>query len=86
MPGYDVHAGQQIGETVRYSGSPVAMSFGEAGQTKGSLLVEIDERGLTTVEHVAAPVHRELALGGRDHLVGGRVVGGRRRHRNPTAG
>lgn len=62
-----LHRPQQIGETVRYSGSPVAMSFGEAGQAKASLLVEIDERGLTTVEHVPAPVHRELALV-RGHL------------------
>lgn len=57
-----LHRPQQVGETVRYSGSPVAMSFSEAGQTKGSLLVTLDERGATTVEQVAAPVHREIAL------------------------
>ena len=57
-----LHRPQQVAETVRYSGSPVAMSFSEAGQTKGSLLVTLDERGATTVEQVAAPVHREIAL------------------------
>jgi DNA repair protein SbcD/Mre11 len=56
-----LHGRQQVADHVRYSGSPVAMSFSEWRHTKGSLLVDLggDE---PLVEHVEAPVHRPLAV------------------------
>ncbi|GAB3437923.1 exonuclease SbcCD subunit D [Phycicoccus ginsengisoli] len=58
-----LHGRQQVGETVRYSGSPVALSFSESGHTKGSWLVDLDAAtGAVAVEQVEAPVHRELAV------------------------
>ena len=57
-----LHRAQEVSPTVRYSGSPVAMSFSEAGYTKGSLLLDLDPRGRVHVEQIAAPVHRPLAL------------------------
>lgn len=56
-----LHRPQRVSETARYSGSPVAMSFSEAGQTKGSLLLTLGADGSVTTEQVDAPVHRELA-------------------------
>ncbi|WP_201466992.1 exonuclease SbcCD subunit D [Janibacter melonis] len=56
-----LHGAQQVGERAWYSGSPVAMSFSEAGHTKCSLLVEVDGTGTAHVERVAAPVTRRLA-------------------------
>jgi len=35
-----LHGRQRLGEAVRYSGSPVPLSFSEAGHTKGSWLVD----------------------------------------------
>ena len=55
-----LHGRQQVADTVRYSGSPVAMSFSEVAHTKGSLLVELERTG-ARVETVAAPVHRRIA-------------------------
>jgi exonuclease SbcD len=56
-----LHGRQQVSEAVRYSGSPVAMSFSEHRHTKGSWLVDLDASGLS-VEEVPAPVHRQLAV------------------------
>ncbi|MDO5501968.1 MAG: exonuclease SbcCD subunit D [Actinomycetia bacterium] len=55
-----LHGRQQVSETARYCGSPVAMSFSEVGHTKGSLLVDLTTSG-TEVEFIAAPVRRRLA-------------------------
>lgn len=55
-----LHRPQQLSERVRYSGSPVAMSFSEAGRSKSSLLVDLDEHGLA-VRELPAPVLRPLA-------------------------
>ncbi|KAB7743010.1 exonuclease subunit SbcD [Nostocoides sp. F2B08] len=55
-----LHGRQQVAETTRYSGSPVAMSFSEVGHTKGSLLVDLDPSG-ARVQTVEAPVHRRIA-------------------------
>ena len=56
-----LHGRQEVADGVRYSGSPVAMSFSEARHTKGSWLVDLsaDE---PSVEFVAAPVERPMAL------------------------
>jgi DNA repair protein SbcD/Mre11 len=54
-----LHGPQRISETVRYSGSPVALSFGEADHTKGSWLVDLTASGVS-VEAVQAPVAKRL--------------------------
>jgi exonuclease SbcD len=46
---------------IRYSGSPLAFSFGERMQRKSSALVELAADGSTTVELIDAPVPRRLA-------------------------
>jgi exonuclease SbcD len=56
-----LHGRQRVKEGVRYSGSPVALSFSEAGHTKGSWLVDVDDSGIS-VEAVDAPVERSLAV------------------------
>ena len=56
-----LHGQQQVAEGVRYSGSPVAMSFGEAHHRKGSLLVDLGGSA-PAVEVVPAPVARRLAV------------------------
>lgn len=54
-----LHGEQSISDTVRYSGSPLAYSFSEHRQVKGSLLVEL---GTTVrVDFIPAPVPRPLA-------------------------
>jgi exonuclease SbcD len=57
-----LHGRTTLSDRLRYSGSPIAYSFSEAGQVKGSWLVELDAQGLASVEFVAAPVSRELAI------------------------
>jgi exonuclease SbcD len=56
-----LHGRQRVGDGVRYSGSPVPLSFSEAGHTKGSWLVDIDGSRVE-VEAVDAPVERPLAV------------------------
>lgn len=55
-----LHGAQCLSESVRYSGSPVAMSFSEAAHVKGTWLVDV-ARGSVKADFVAAPVHRSLA-------------------------
>ncbi|MBB2911574.1 exonuclease SbcD [Streptosporangium becharense] len=55
-----LHGRQRMSETVRYSGSPIAYSFSEAGQVKGSWLVEIGPGGYEGAEFVEAPVPRPV--------------------------
>jgi exonuclease SbcD len=56
-----LHGRQEVAEGVRYSGSPVAMSFSEHGHTKGGLLVDLSGP-VPVVEEVDAPVERPLAV------------------------
>jgi exonuclease SbcD len=56
-----LHAPQVLREGLRYSGSPLAYSFSEAGHTKGSWLVEVGTAGLGAVDFVPAPVPRALS-------------------------
>jgi DNA repair protein SbcD/Mre11 len=67
-----LHGRQQLSERVRYCGSPVALSFSEAGHTKGSWLVELGPAGLEQVRPIDAPVPRQLAIlrGYLDDLLG----------------
>jgi exonuclease SbcD len=73
-----LHRPQRVSGTVRYSGSPVAMSFSETAHTKGSLLLTLEPDGSVHTEQVAAPVHRELAVlrGDLDDILGGREHAG----------
>ncbi|HEX4817406.1 MAG TPA: exonuclease SbcCD subunit D [Nonomuraea sp.] len=54
-----LHGRQRMSETVRYSGSPIAYSFSEAGHVKGSWLVTLGE-GVESAEFVPAPVPRPV--------------------------
>jgi len=56
-----LHGRHVLGDGLRYSGSPLAYSFSEAGHTKGSWLVELGASGVTAAEFVEAPVPRRLA-------------------------
>jgi DNA repair protein SbcD/Mre11 len=56
-----LHGRHTLTDSVRYSGSPIAYSFSEAGHRKGSWLVELGPAGLSSAEFVDAPVPRPLA-------------------------
>ncbi len=56
-----LHGRHTLTETVRYSGSPLAYSFSEATQVKGSWLVDLDGFGVREADFVEAPVPRALA-------------------------
>ena len=56
-----LHGPQRISETVRYSGSPIALSFSEADQRKGSVRVDVSV-GALHAETIPAPVARSLAI------------------------
>ena len=46
-----LHGAQRLREGLRYSGSPLAYSFSEAGHTKGSWLVELSAPGHHVVRY-----------------------------------
>jgi exonuclease SbcD len=56
-----LHGPQRISETVRYSGSPIALSFSEAGHCKGSVLVDLSAAALST-QFIPASVAKPLAI------------------------
>ena len=56
-----LHGPQRISETVRYSGSPLALSFSEADHHKGCLLVDITAGSLST-RTIPAPPTTSLAI------------------------
>jgi exonuclease SbcD len=56
-----LHGPQAISGTVRYSGSPIALSFSEADHHKSSVLVDLSAGSLST-ELIPAPVTRSLAI------------------------
>ncbi|GAA2680049.1 Exodeoxyribonuclease I subunit D [Actinosynnema pretiosum] len=55
-----LHGAQELADHLRYSGSPLAYSFSEAGHTKSVWLVELDAGGLAGVERRELPVPRPL--------------------------
>ena len=57
-----LHRPQTLTPRLRYSGSPLAYSFGEAGQQKQAWLVDLDARGLAGVRPVLLPTPRELTV------------------------
>ncbi|WP_440063988.1 exonuclease SbcCD subunit D [Streptosporangium sp. OZ121] len=56
-----LHGRQRMSETARYSGSPIAYSFSESGQTKGSWVVDIGPGGYEGAEFVETPVPRPVS-------------------------
>jgi DNA repair protein SbcD/Mre11 len=56
-----LHGRAILGETLRYSGSPLAYSFSEAAHTKGSWLVDLGPECVTATTFVEAPVPRRLS-------------------------
>ncbi len=56
-----LHGPHVLGDTIRYSGSPLAYSFSEADQRKGSWLVDLGPDGVRETGFVEAPVPRRLA-------------------------
>jgi exonuclease SbcD len=57
-----LHGRAVLDEALRYSGSPLAYSFSEAGHTKGSWLVDLGREGVSTASFVEAPVPRRLRV------------------------
>ena len=57
-----LHRPQILTDRLRYSGSPLAYSFGEAGQQKQVWLVDLDASGLAGVRAVPLPVPRPLVV------------------------
>ena len=57
-----LHRPQTLTERLRYSGSPLAYSFGEAGQGKQVWLVDLDATGLAGVRALALPTPRPLTV------------------------
>ena len=61
-----LHGPQRISESVRYSGSPIALSFSETNHHKGSVLVDVSSgslrAGALRTEFVPAPVAKPLAI------------------------
>ena len=57
-----IHRPQKVGghEHIRYSGSPIALSFDEATQQKEVLLVDLGETGLEAVTPLPVPVFQPL--------------------------
>ncbi len=79
FPGYldyvalgHLHVPQKIGgdETIRYSGSPIPMGFGEANQNKIVLIADFN-RGETAITEVSVPRFQELirVVGNRDEIL-----------------
>ncbi len=56
-----LHRPQVLADRLRYSGSPLAYSFSEADDVKGSWLVDLAADGFRSAEFVPAPVPRRLA-------------------------
>ncbi|CAA9411266.1 MAG: SbcD_Mre11 [uncultured Nocardioides sp.] len=56
-----LHGSHTLDHRIRYSGSPLAYSFGEADQVKGMWLIDLGPSGVSAAEFVEAPVPRPLA-------------------------
>lgn len=56
-----LHGAQSLSETVHYSGSPAAMSFGEASHVKSWSLIEVSGSEPPRVQRIPVPVLRPMA-------------------------
>ena len=57
-----LHSPQKIGRpNIRYSGSPLAMSFGESGTQKSVSVVDFDGRNFAGVREINIPVFQEMS-------------------------
>ena len=59
-----IHRAQKVGKTdhIRYCGSPIALSFDEAKQSKRVLLVDFDDNQLSSVTDLIVPCFQPLAM------------------------
>lgn len=57
-----LHGRQTLSPAVRYSGSPLAYSFSEAGHRKGGWLIDVDPTGVAAVTEVLWEAPRALAV------------------------
>jgi exonuclease SbcD len=59
-----IHRAQKVGKTehIRYSGSPISLSFDEAKQSKKVLLVDFKENQLLSVSDLIVPCYQPLAM------------------------
>lgn len=67
-----LHQPQKKGEEyIRYSGSLMKYSFGEQNQKKGFTLVEIDQNGFVSAEHIdlGAPHEMRIVEGELEHVI-----------------
>ncbi|MFH9613807.1 exonuclease SbcCD subunit D [Streptomyces pratensis] len=55
-----LHRCQQISERIRYSGSPLAYSFSEAGHPKATWLIDLGAGTVLTARKIPCPVPRRL--------------------------
>ena len=56
-----LHSPQKVGrENIRYSGSPIAMTFGELGTQKSVSIVDFDGRNFAGVREIHVPVWQEM--------------------------
>lgn len=56
-----LHSPQKSGrENIRYSGAPLAMGFGEAGQDKAVYVLELDGKNLSGLKEIRVPVFQRL--------------------------
>lgn len=57
-----LHRPQRVAsmEQLRYSGSPIALSFSEAGDSKSVVILEVENQKVTRIETMAVPVARPL--------------------------
>jgi DNA repair protein SbcD/Mre11 len=55
-----LHGARALTDSIRYSGSPLAYSFSEVHQAKGSWLVDLGAEGVEAADFVPAPVPRAL--------------------------
>jgi exonuclease SbcD len=57
-----LHRPQTLSDRLRYSGSPLAYSFTEAGHGKSAWLVDLDANGAVKAQALELPVPRRLAV------------------------
>ncbi|QDF66708.1 exonuclease subunit SbcD [Shewanella sp. SNU WT4] len=59
-----IHRGQLVAgsEAIRYSGSPIPLSFDEVSRSKQVLLAHFDEQALVKVESLAVPMYQKLMV------------------------